>query len=54
MNWTFSAVMTAILLAGSSPILFAQQSRSLQRVGSCDFSSVPGVVWWGTERRMTM
>jgi len=22
--------------------------------GSCDFSDVPGVVWWGTEREMTL
>jgi len=41
-------LMTVVLVIGAAPAARAQTG------GQCDFSDVPGVVWWGTETQMTM
>ena len=46
MRRTFPLFFVIILMAVPNGIL-AQGAR-------CDFSNVPGAVWWGTETEMTL
>jgi hypothetical protein len=50
--------VASLLIAAVIPLVFSPQSSAAQATisspASCDFSSVPGVVWWGTDRQMTI
>ncbi len=48
------ALLFGVSMLVSWPPLYAQNRAPAARAGRCDFSSVPGVVWWGTERQMTL
>jgi hypothetical protein len=50
---SLAIVALAIGLPGP-PNLQAQEGPRYSTGGTCDFSSIPGVVWFGTQRQMTL
>lgn len=55
--WLASATLALVALS-QAPLLQAQEGVRAARIGAdsaaaCDYSSIPGVVWWGTQRQMS-
>lgn len=52
--WLASAVVVLIGLAQAPPLRAQEAARiGADSAAACDYSSIPGVVWWGTQRRMS-
>ena len=49
MRRAYYLLFTTVLLGSLAPAVDAQVAR-----GQCDFSDVPGVVWWGTSPQMSL